>query len=603
MALIDLKNVTLALGGPPVLDSVNLRVEKGERICLLGRNGEGKSTLLRLLAGAIKPDSGEIIRQSGLRVGRLTQELPRDISGTTHEVVAGGFAAAGIPDPDWEHSHVIDQTITRAALDPAADFATLSTGNKRRVLLARAMVILPDLLLLDEPTNHLDIDAIKGLEEDLRRFSGTLIFVTHDRAFLRNLAQRILEMDRGRVRDWTCDYETFLRRREDALRVEQAQNAEFDRKLAEEEIWIRQGVRDRRTRNEGRVKELKRLRKERQDRRQQMGNVRLSLQDSVRSGKLVIRTRDLAYWWGDKLMVRDFSALIQRGDRIGILGPNGSGKTTLLRLLLGDLQPASGTVETGSNLQVAYFDQQRDQLDETKTVLENVTDGHDRVQFNGRSIHAITYLKNFLFTPDRVRAPISHLSGGERNRLLLARLFTRPANLLVLDEPTNDLDLETVELLEELVADFDGTLLLVSHDREFLDNVTTSTLVLEGEGRISETVGGYSDWARTTRSVKAHPGKSKPHNNKGEPGPSKGKKPGVKPRRLTWKEGKELESLPLRIEELETRQAELHALMADPAFYQDAGDRVAATKDELATVTADLTRTYERWEELEGLES
>ncbi len=603
MALIDLKNVTLALGGPPVLDSVNLRVEKGERICLLGRNGEGKSTLLRLLAGAIKPDSGEIIRQGGLRVGRLTQELPRDISGTTHEVVAGGFAAAGIPDPDWEHSHVVDQAITRAALDPTADFTTLSTGNKRRVLLARAMVIRPDLLLLDEPTNHLDIDAIKGLEKDLRRFSGTLIFVTHDRAFLRNLAQRILEMDRGRVRDWTCDYETFLRRREEALRVEQAQNAEFDRKLAEEEIWIRQGVRDRRTRNEGRVKELKRLRKERQDRRQQMGNVRLTLQDSVRSGKLVVRTRDLAYWWGDKLMVRDFSALIQRGDRIGILGPNGSGKTTLLRLLLGDLQPASGTVETGSNLQVAYFDQQRDQLDETKTVLENVTDGHDRVLFNGRSIHAITYLKNFLFTPDRVRAPISHLSGGERNRLLLARLFTRPANLLVLDEPTNDLDLETVELLEELVADFDGTLLLVSHDREFLDNVTTSTLVLEGVGRISETVGGYSDWARTSRSVKTHQGKSKPHNNKGESGPSRGMQPGAKARRLSWKEGKELESLPLRIEELETRQAELHALMADPAFYQDAGDRVATAKDELATVTADLTRTYERWEELEGLES
>ena len=603
MALIDLKNVTLALGGPSILDSANLRVEKGQRICLLGRNGEGKSTLLRLLAGAVKPDSGEIIRQSGLRVGRLTQELPQDISGTVHEVVAGGFAAAGVPAPDWEHSHVVDQAITRAALDPTADFSTLSTGNKRRVLLARAMVVNPDLLLLDEPTNHLDIDAIKKLEEDLRRFPGTLVFVTHDRAFLRNLAQRIVEMDRGRLRDWTCDYETFLRRREEALRVEQEQNAEFDRKLAEEEVWVRQGVRDRRTRNEGRVKELQRLRRERQDRREQMGSVRMSLQDTARSGKLVVRIRELAYSWGDKLMVRDFSALIQRGDRIGILGPNGSGKTTLLRLLLGDLQPASGTVELGSNLEVAYFDQQRDQLDETGTILDNVTDGNDRVQFNGRDVHAITYLKNFLFTPDRVRAPISHLSGGERNRLLLARLFTRPANLLVLDEPTNDLDLETVELLEELVADFDGTLLLVSHDREFLDNVTTGTLVLEGGGRITETVGGYSDWAKTSRINQVKTSKSKEDNRKGESEPAREKRSVAKARRLTWKEGKELESLPARIEELETRQAELHDQMADPAFYQEAGDRVARFREELEAVAADLARTYERWEELEGLES
>jgi len=603
MALVDLKTVNLTLGGPPVLDGVNLRIEKGERICLLGRNGAGKSTLLRLLAGVMEPDSGEIIHQSGLRVGRLTQELPPDIAGSTHEVVAGGFAAAGIPDPDWEHSHVVDQAITRAALDPAADFATLSTGNKRRVLLARAMVVQPDLLLLDEPTNHLDIDAIKGLEEDLRRFSGTLVFVTHDRAFLRNLARRIVEMDRGRLRDWTCDYETFLRRREEALRVELDQNAEFDRKLAEEEVWIRQGVRERRTRNEGRVRELQRLRKERQARRERPGHVRLSLQDAARSGKLVLRIRDLTFSWDGKSMVRDFSSLIQRGDRIGILGPNGSGKTTLLRLLLGDLQPASGTVEPGSNLQTAYFDQQRDQLDETGTVLENVTEGNDRVQFNGRSIHAVTYLKNFLFTPDRIKAPISHLSGGERNRLLLARLFTRPANLLVLDEPTNDLDLETVELLEELVAEFDGTLLLVSHDREFLDNVTTSTLVLEGKGRVTETVGGYSDWARTSRSSQADSGKSKPHKNKDKSGPPPARQPGAKSRRLTWKEGKELESLPGRIEDLEARQVELHVLMADPAFYQDEGDRVGATKQELAEVTAELARTYERWEELEGLET
>jgi len=602
MALLDLKNVTLALGGPPVLDSVTLRIEKGERICLLGRNGEGKSTLLRLLAGTMEPDQGEIIRQSGLRVGRLAQEIPSDISGSVFEVVAAGFAEAGIPDPDWEHSHVVDQTLTRAALDATADYSTLSTGNKRRVLLARAMVIQPDILLLDEPTNHLDIDTIKRLENDLRRFSGTLIFVTHDRAFLRNLAQRIVELDRGRLRDWTCDYETFLRRRDEALRVEKGQNAEFDRKLAEEEVWIRQGVRDRRTRNEGRVRELLRMRQERQARRQQTGKVRLSLQDTIRSGKLVVRVRGLTFSWADMPMARDFSTLIQRGDRTGILGPNGSGKTTLLRLLLGDLQPASGTVERGSNLQVAYFDQQRDQLDETRTVLENVTDGNDRVLFNGRPIHAVTYLKNFLFTPDRVRAPISHLSGGERNRLLLARLFTRPANLLVLDEPTNDLDLETVELLEELVADFDGTLLLVSHDREFLDNVTTSTLVLEGQGRITETVGGYSDWARTSPGQKILPGKPKPHKNKGDTEPIKRNLSEAKPRRRTWKEGRELESLPGRIEELEVRQSELHDLMADPAFYQAEGRRMAAANQELSAVMAELAQIYERWEELEGFE-
>jgi len=601
MALIDVKNVTLTLGGPPVLDGVNLRIEKGERICLLGRNGEGKSTLLRLLAGTIKPDSGEIIRQAGLRVGRLQQELPTGLSGTVTEIVAGGFPAAGLENPDWENGHVVEQAISRAALDPDADFSTLSTGNKRRVLLARAVVIQPDILLLDEPTNHLDIDAIRKLEEDLRRFAGTLIFVTHDRAFLRGLAQRIVELDRGRLRDWTCGYDTFLQRRDEALRVEQEQNADFDRKLAEEEVWVRQGVRERRTRNEGRVRELLRMRNERQARRDQTGNVRLSVQDGVRSGKLVVRVRDLDFSWGDKPMARGFSALIQRGDRIGILGPNGSGKTTLLRLLLGELQPSAGTVELGSNLQVAYFDQQRDQLDESKTVLENVTDGNDRVQFDGRSVHAITYLKNFLFTRDRARAPISHLSGGERNRLLLARLFTRPANLLVLDEPTNDLDLETVDLLEELVSEFDGTLLLVSHDRDFLDNVTTGTLVLEGQGRITETVGGYSDWARASLNTGSKPDKSNKRNTKADSGVSRAAVSGDQPRRRTWKESRELEILPARIEELETRQTELHTLMADPEFYQDKGDRVASAKEELAAVEGELALAYARWEELEGL--
>ncbi len=558
MALLDFKNVTLAFGGPPVLDGVSLRVQSGERICLLGRNGEGKSTLLRLMAGQTTPDSGEIVRQAGLRVGLLTQEIPAGITGTVHEVVASGFEAAGVAAPDWEHNHIVEQTITRAELDPAADFATLSTGNKRRCLLARAVVVAPDILLLDEPTNHLDIDAIARLEDDLRRFAGTLVFVTHDRAFLRGLAGRIVELDRGRLRDWTCDYATFLRRRDETLRVEEEQNAEFDRKLAEEEVWIRQGVRDRRTRNEGRVRELKLMRRERQERREQTGGARLELQDVGRGGKLVVRVRDLEFAWDDRPMVRGFSTLIQRGDKIGILGPNGSGKTTLLRLLLGDLEPQGGTIELGTNLKIAYYDQQRAQLDETGTVLDNVTGGHEQVSFNGRPLHAITYLKNFLFTPDRSRAPISRLSGGERNRLLLARLFTQPANVLVLDEPTNDLDIETVELLEELLAEFSGTLLLVSHDREFLDNVTTSTLVLEGEGRITETVGGYSDWHRVSRRGPAPAEK-----------PKRAPRPAVattNARKLTWKEGKELAVLPAEIENLEAEVERIHAHDGGPGL-------------------------------------
>jgi len=553
MALIDLKNLSLSLGGPLILDQVNLRINERERISLVGRNGTGKSTLLRILAGTVKVDSGEIIADKGLRVGMLPQEVPTGLSGTVHAVVKQGFADAGIPAPDWEHAHVVAQVLTRGSLSGDENFEDLSLGNKRRVLLARAMVISPDVLLLDEPTNHLDIDAIAWLEEELLRFTGTLIFVTHDRAFLRALATRIVELDRGRLRDWTCGYTTFVQRRDEAQRVEVEQRAEFDRKLAKEEIWVRQGVRDRRTRNEGRVRELKKLRSERESRRDQAGGAKMQLQDVQRSGKLVARVKALNFGWGEKVMVRDFSTLIQRGDRIGVLGPNGSGKTTLLRLLLGDLEPSSGVVEMGTNLEIAYFDQQRGQLDESKTVLENITDGHDTVFFGGRTIHSVTYLKNFLFSPDRARSPITHLSGGERNRLLLARLFTRPANLLVLDEPTNDLDIETVELLEELVADFDGTLLLVSHDREFLDNVTTSTLVLEGDGVIAETVGGYGDWARTSRhrqkearkgaqpsASSAAGGTSKRANRQDAASRTEGSAKGKQ--RLSWKEERELEA-------------------------------------------------------------
>ncbi len=605
MALLELKSVTLSLGGPPVLDAVDLRVEKGERVCLLGRNGEGKTTLLRLLAGEVRPDDGEIIRPAALRVGMLPQEVPTDMAGTVRQVVLGGLAAlpgAGEAAEAWRTEHLADQILTRSGLDGDADFAALSAGSKRRALLARALVGEPDILLLDEPTNHLDIDAIEWLEDQLRRFTGTLFFVTHDRAFLRGLAQRIVELDRGRVRDWTCDYATFLRRREEVLRTEQAQWAEFDRKLAQEEVWIRQGVRERRTRNEGRVRALMEMRRKRQERRQQAGDARIQLQESELSGKLVIRTRDLSFAWGDQVMVSELSTMIVRGDKVGILGPNGSGKTTLLRLLLGQLEPTGGTVQTGTRLQVAYYDQQRAQLDDGKTVLENVSDGNQTVHFNGRPLHIITYLQNFLFSPDRARSPITHLSGGERNRLLLAKLFTQPANLLVLDEPTNDLDLETLELLEELLVQFEGTLLLVSHDREFLDNVTTSTLALEGDGRVVETVGGYGDWARVSRAAKerATAEARREKKEKAAAAPP-AQSAAVKPRKLSYREKQELDTLPARIEALETEQGEIHAALADPALYRDAPARVAELKARLEAVGGELATVYARWEELEAI--
>ncbi|MFO7652939.1 MAG: ATP-binding cassette domain-containing protein [Candidatus Krumholzibacteriia bacterium] len=609
MALLELKSVTLALGGPPVLDAVDLRVDKGERVCLLGRSGEGKTTLLRLLAGEIEPDAGEIVRPARLRVGMLPQEVPAGLAGTVRQIVLGGLTdvpeAAGA-DEAWRTEHLADQILTRSRLDGEADFATLSTGNQRRTLLARALVGEPDVLLLDEPTNHLDIDAIEWLEDRLRRFTRTLFFVTHDRAFLRSLARRIVELDRGRLRDWTCDYDTFLRRRDEVLRTEQAHWAEFDRKLAQEEVWIRQGVRERRTRNEGRVRELLKMRDEHGARRVQVGDAALQLQDAERSGRLVVRTRGLTFGWDDRPIVSGLDTMIMRGDKVGLLGPNGSGKTTLLRLLLGHLQPQAGTVQRGSNLQIAYFDQQRGQLDDRKSVQENVCGKGDTIVFDGRSLHVITYLRKFLFSPDRARSPITHLSGGERNRLLLARLFTRPANLLVLDEPTNDLDLETLELLEELLVEFDGTLLLVSHDREFLDNVTTSTLALEGGGRVVETVGGYADWARVSRAGRereapARRGPKATQERSAAVSASTARAPKGKPRKLTNREHQELAALPGTIETLEREQADIHAELADPALYREAPERVTALTDRLAALKTLLAEAYERWEELEGV--
>ncbi len=596
MAILELKELTISLGGPSILQDINLRVEKGERICLLGRNGEGKTTLLRLLAGQLKPDTGEVICAKGMRIGTLDQEVPHDLTGTVAEVVAEGLAKHRPDESEWESLHLVEQTLTRAGLDGEALFSTLSTGNKRRTLLARALVIEPEILLLDEPTNHLDIDAIDWLEGELNRFSGTLFFVTHDRAFLRRLGQRILELDRGRIRDWTCDFETFLVRREEFLRTEKAQQAEFDRKLAEEEVWVRKGVRERRTRNEGRVRSLQKMRQERALRRNQTGGAKLRLQDVEKSGRLVLRTKDLCFSWGDLVMVDKLNTMIMRGDKIGILGPNGSGKTTLLRLILGDIRPTGGNIHVGTKLQVAYYDQQRAQLDENQTVLENVSGGNDSVIFNGRSLHIITYLQNFLFTPDRSRSPISQLSGGERNRLLLARLFTQPANLLVMDEPTNDLDLETLELLEEILMEFQGTLLLVSHDREFLDNVTTSTLALEGDGRVTETVGGYSDWAKVSKAAKVAKLKAE------QPKKERKEQPrGTGSRRFSYKEKKELESLPLRIEEMETEQARLNDQLGDPKLYQEAPEKIKTIRERLSALENELAADYARWEELESI--
>lgn len=625
MPLIALSDVNLSFRGPVLLDQANLTIEPGERVCLLGRNGTGKTTLLRLLQGTLEPDRGEIIRQQGLRTAMLPQQVPQDLHGSVFDVVAQGFgpkadllaeyhhlanrlASEGSDalqeelgriqhaleaDGGWHMHQQIDTVVSRMSLDPDADVATLSAGMKRRVLLAKAVVGSPDLLLLDEPTNHLDIDAIGWLEDFLLRYSGSLLFVTHDRALLRKISTRILELDRGRLTSWSCNYATFLNRKEAFLETETRQNAGFDKKLAQEEVWIRTGIRARRTRNEGRVRALESLRDVRRDRRERSGDVKMDIQEAERTGRLVIEAKKLHFGYDDRAIVHDFSTMIMRGDRVGLIGPNGSGKTTLLRLLLDDLTPQTGSVRHGTNLEVAYFDQLHAQLDETKSVRENIRDGSDTVTINGRTRHIIGYLSDFLFTPEQAGGPVSRLSGGERNRLLLARLFTKPSNVLVMDEPTNDLDLETLELLENLLGEYAGTLLLVSHDREFLNNVVTSTLVLEGEGRVKEYAGGYDDWIRQRPeepSVVAKPVAARP-----EPKQS----PPQRARRLTYKEQCELDALPKRIEVLEAELAELHQLMADPEFYRKPPAEIISVTNSLKSLQNDVAKAYRRWEELE----
>lgn len=620
MPLLQFQNVDFSVGGPLLLDDVALSIDPGERVCIVGRNGAGKSTLMRLMAGELKPDDGEIRIQSGTVVARMAQEVPQDTDGSVFDVVAQGLGDLGLllaqyhhalheGDMDamanaqtgiearngWDMDRQVQQVLERLELPEDTDFAALSGGMKRRVLLAQALVRAPDVLLLDEPTNHLDIEAIGWLEGFLKSFAGSLVFVTHDRSFLRALATRIVEIDRGQVTSWPGDYDNYLRRREERLHAEAMENSRFDKLLAQEEVWIRQGIKARRTRNEGRVRALKALRSERAERRELTGKVKMETTTAQTSGRKVFEMSGVSQRFGDKLILRDTSTTILRGDRVGIIGPNGSGKSTLLKLLLGELAPDSGTVEVGTNLQIAYFDQHRSQLDETRNALENVAGGSDFVEINGSRKHIIGYLQDFLFSPERARAPITRLSGGERNRLLLARLFAQPSNLLVMDEPTNDLDVETLELLEELLLDYKGTLLLVSHDRDFLDNVVTSTLALEGDGQLGDYVGGYSDWLRqrpvpASPSVQATSDAAKPP--VGAPAPAK--------RKLGFKEARELEQLPALIETLEADVAARTAAMQDPAFYtQEAAARQRATAA-LADVQARLDKAYARWAELDG---
>jgi len=605
MALISMQEVNLGFGGPLLLENINLQIERGDWIGLLGRNGMGKTTLLKLINGDLSPESGVIARQQNLRVAYLPQEVPLELSGTIAEVVASGqepTTAVKFGSEDlWQRQLQVDQVISRMQLDPQAQFETLSAGLKRRVLLARGLARNPDLLLLDEPTNHLDIESIQWLENFLVRWGGTLLFVTHDRTFLQKLANRIIELDRGRLFDWDCGYTTFLQRKEAMLDAETNQNATFDKMLAQEEKWIRQGIEARRTRNEGRVRALKRLREIRRERREQPGKVRMQIQEERRSGRLVIEAEQVSYAYEDQPIVRDFSTTIQRGDKVGIIGPNGSGKTTLLRVLMGELAPDQGEVRLGTNLEISYFDQLRSQLDETRSVLDNVGQGRDVITVNGRPRGLIGYLQDFLFSPDRVHAPISALSGGERNRLLLARLLAQPTNLLVLDEPTNDLDIETLEILEDQLLEYSGTLLLVSHDRAFLNNLVTSTLVLDGSGQVCEYVGGYDDWLRQRQeeiSEKTQEKSSKPtgSNQLHQPQPS----PNAI-RKLSFKEKRELEELPGRIESLEAEHARLTNMLGDPTFYQRDNAEISNTVNRLKELEEELARAYQRWEELEQI--
>ncbi len=584
MALLSLQNLQIAFGGPKLLDGVTLQVEAGERICLIGRNGEGKSTLLKLIDGSLMPDDGIIICQNGVKVARLQQTVPRDIEGTVFDLVSR----------DWDHEHALDHPVEKVIslmnLEPEQLFADLSGGMRRRALLAKALVNEPDVLILDEPTNHLDIASIQWLENFLLRWRGTVLFVTHDRVFLQKLATRIVELDRGQLTSWDCDYNTYLKRRLALLDAEEGQWAEFDRKLAQEEVWIRKGIKARRTRNEGRVRELENMRSERSQRRERTGTVKLQLHEAEGSGRKVITVKNISCAYDGVEIIHDFSAEILRGDRIGMIGPNGCGKSTLLNALLGRLEPVSGEVRRGTRLEIAYFDQYRQKLDESQSVKWNLCGDNEYVQTPGGRQHVMGYLRNFLFSPADADQLVGSLSGGERNRLMLARLFAQPSNVLVLDEPTNDLDVETLDLLEEMLSEYQGTVLLASHDRAFLNNVVTSTFVFD-QGRIRQYAGGYDDWveqsSRQQDSVAQGPKSAEPQK--------------TRTRKLTNKERAALIALPGKIEQLEAELETLHATLNDPDFYRRDSGEIKKTTDRAEAVPLELEEAYDRWAELEAL--
>jgi len=626
MALVTLQDIYLSYGQPALIDGINLSIERGERVCLIGRNGAGKSTLLNILTGKIIPDDGVVKYTDGVKIAQLEQAVPTDTEGSVYEVIAHGLGKEGAlaqsyyrlstevaTNPTkknmaeleacqaeldlvdgWDVNSRVEAIITKMGLSANTDIADLSGGYKRRVLLARALVSDPDLLVLDEPTNHLDIEAIQWLESFLKKWEAALLFISHDREFMDNLATRFIEIDRGKVMEFNCNYNTYLKRKKEMLETEDKHNALFDKRLSQEEAWIREGIKARRTRNEGRVRALEAMRVEFSERRKHQGKAKLNVVQAEKSGKIVVEARDINFVFdGDpeqKPIVKDFSALIQRGDKIGLIGGNGSGKTTLIKLLQGELTPSTGKIKIGTNLNIAYFDQYRSALNEEKSVQDNVSNGKDMLDIGGKSRHVVSYLRDFLFAPERCRQPVKVLSGGERNRLLLAKLFTQPSNMLILDEPTNDLDIDTLDLLEELLIDYKGTIILVSHDRAFINNVVTSTLAFEGKGAFNHYVGGYNDWLRQRTKQLNQTSKPKKTDTRVK----------KKADKLSYKDQRELDGLPDQIEKLETEIANISQQMSEPDFFKSPREQVQKTENRLSELQNKLSYCYERWELLEN---